>query len=106
MCRPPGGRALPGAPPIHRGHATLNAMAGRLLALLCGPLLCVGLDCLLPSHYADSTGHSVVFSAAARWTVGCIAWMAVWWLSEVVPLAATSLALIVLVTCWVVPRVL
>ncbi len=69
----------------------MNSVTGRLLALLCGPLLCVGLYCLLPSHYVDSAGHSVVFGAAARWTVGCIAWMAVWWLSEVVPLAATSL---------------
>ena len=88
------GRALLRAPWIRRGHAALNSVAGRLFALLCGPLLCVGLYCLyclLPSHYADSAGHSVVFSIAARGIVGCIAWTAVWWLSEVVPLAATSL---------------
>ena len=53
----------------------------RPLPLLAGPLLCVVLVALAPASLSPE---------AAR-VLGIAGWMAVWWLTEAVPLAATSL---------------
>ncbi|MSQ66687.1 MAG: DASS family sodium-coupled anion symporter [Gammaproteobacteria bacterium] len=65
--------------------------ARTLVWLLAGPLLGLVAFSLMPSHYLDSAGGVVVLSFAARSVVGLALWMAVWWLTEVVPLPVTSL---------------
>ena len=52
-----------------------------LLALLLGPALCLGIS--LSSFYPDDT--------RARRMLGIVAWVASWWVSEVIPLPATAL---------------
>ena len=63
--------------------ATASPMSGtrRAVALLAGPLLHLVLYLAAP----ESLGP------AGRHTVGIAGWMALWWITEAVPLAATSL---------------
>lgn len=61
-------------------------MERRRILLGAGPLLAVTSFFLLPS---DMPG-------AARWTAGVALWMALWWVGEVVPLAATALLPVIL----------
>ena len=65
--------------------------ARAVLGLLAGPLLGLLVFNVLPAHYFDATGGEVAFSFAARSVVGLAVWMAVWWLTEIVPLPVTSL---------------
>ena len=58
----------------------------RLLARVAGPLLHLALYLVVPN----------ALGPAARHTVGIAGWMALWWITEVVPLAATSLLPLVL----------
>ncbi len=55
---------------------------GRRIALVAGPLLCV-----IPFIFSAPAG----LSDPAWRLVGLTLWMATWWLSEVIPLAATAL---------------
>jgi sodium-dependent dicarboxylate transporter 2/3/5 len=64
------------------------ARAARVLA---GPLAFALVWLLLPEHFPDAEGTPVVFSSAGRATLAMTAWMAIWWLTEAVPLEATSL---------------
>ena len=52
-----------------------------VLALLTGPVLCLSIS--LSSFYPDDT--------RARKMLGIVAWVASWWVSEVIPLPATAL---------------
>jgi sodium-dependent dicarboxylate transporter 2/3/5 len=62
-----------------------------------GPLAALGLFWLLPGSYFDPGKEAVVpLTEAARATMAAMAWMAVWWLTEAVDIAATSLLPIVL----------
>lgn len=57
------------------------------LALLAGPL--VGVALALLTH--PSAGARGALGAEAACTLGLLAWMAIWWMSEAAPLAVTSL---------------
>jgi sodium-dependent dicarboxylate transporter 2/3/5 len=63
----------------------------RTTALVAGPLAALGCYVLLPQSYVGAAGESVVFTHAARATLAMMVWMAIWWLTEVLPLAATAL---------------
>jgi len=59
--------------------------------VLAGPLAFALAWLLLPGHFPGADGTPVVFSPAGRVTLAMTAWMAIWWLSEAVPLEATAL---------------
>lgn len=51
---------------------------------------------ILPEQYITSAGVSETFSHAARACAAIVLWMAIWWFTEAVPIAVTSLLPIVL----------
>jgi solute carrier family 13 (sodium-dependent dicarboxylate transporter), member 2/3/5 len=61
----------------------------RTLGLLLGPALALAAWLLLPS--GDAAAAGVGLSPAGRATAAVAVWMAVWWLTEAVPLGATAL---------------
>jgi len=63
-------------------------IGGPLLALLC--------YWLLPAEFRDSAGDLVPFAPGGRATLSVMVWMAVWWLTETIDLAATALLPLVL----------
>jgi sodium-dependent dicarboxylate transporter 2/3/5 len=59
--------------------------------LVAGPVL-AGLTYLaLPMSYASVTGDVISFGDAGRATAAVAVWMAVWWISEAIPVYATAL---------------
>jgi len=66
------------------------------LGLWMGPL-CAGLAyALLPDSYPSSSGEPLPFTSAGRATAAVTVWMALWWLSEAIPVYATALLPLVL----------
>lgn len=61
------------------------------IGLAAGPLLALAVFLLLPESYAGVDGQAVAFSPAGRATTGVAVWMAVWWVSESIPVYATAL---------------
>ncbi|MBW2274654.1 MAG: DASS family sodium-coupled anion symporter [Deltaproteobacteria bacterium] len=61
--------------------------AGLLLA----PALAALAYLVLPGSYENAAGETVAFSHAGRVTVGIGVWMAVWWMTEAIPIYATAL---------------
>ncbi|MFQ5877710.1 MAG: SLC13 family permease [Acidobacteriota bacterium] len=59
--------------------------------LLAGPALALGAYLLLPDAYQDGLGRSVPLGHAGRATAAAAVWMAVWWMSEAIPVYATAL---------------
>ena len=60
----------------------------RKTALVLGPCLAVAVFLVLPGQTGPDAGG---LSDAGRATAAIAAWMALWWLTEAVPLAATAL---------------
>lgn len=84
--RQPEGLPEPGASP--------GATAGgswRLAALLAAPLLALAAALALPGSFTGPDGAVETLSPAARATVGMLVWMALWWVTEAVPIEATAL---------------
>jgi sodium-dependent dicarboxylate transporter 2/3/5 len=61
------------------------------LGLLAGPLLALATWALLPDSYLDAQGERIAFGHAGRVTGAITVWMAVWWMTEAIPLYATAL---------------
>jgi sodium-dependent dicarboxylate transporter 2/3/5 len=59
--------------------------------LAAGPLLALLVYSVLPESYLNSEGGTVVFSHAGRATASVGVWMAVWWMTEAIPVYATAL---------------
>jgi sodium-dependent dicarboxylate transporter 2/3/5 len=59
--------------------------------LIAGPALALVTYLTLPDSYVDSTGGTVVFTHAGRATAALAVWMAVWWMTEAIPVFATAL---------------
>lgn len=57
------------------------------MGLLLGPVIGMLVFALLPEAY----GQGVLFPLAGRLTTGVAVWMAIWWLSEAVPIPVTAL---------------
>lgn len=63
----------------------------RSAGFVLGPLLAAAVYGMLPDAYAGPTGAPVAFGAAGRATAAVGAWMAVWWMTEAIPIYATAL---------------
>ncbi|HVS04153.1 MAG TPA: SLC13 family permease, partial [Thermoanaerobaculia bacterium] len=62
------------------------------LGLIAGPAVALLLYLLLPAAAVDpTTGESVPIGDAGRATMAVLGWMAVWWLTEAIDVAATAL---------------
>ena len=72
-----------------RPSAARNLIART--GLFAGPLAALLLWAVLPSTYATVSGETIVFSDAGRATAALAAWMAVWWMTEAIPVYATAL---------------
>ena len=59
--------------------------------LVAGPVLATLTHLALPDSYAGVSGESVPFSSAGRATAAVAVWMAVWWMTEAIPVYATAL---------------
>lgn len=62
-----------------------------LVFLGLGPVLALSVFLLLPEHYSGADGTALQLDVVARAVIGIMAWMALWWLTEPVPLPVTSL---------------
>jgi solute carrier family 13 (sodium-dependent dicarboxylate transporter), member 2/3/5 len=63
----------------------------RLVGLITGPVLAIVVFLILPEQYGGADGDLAALSAAGRATLALLAWMAIWWLTEAIDLAATAL---------------
>jgi sodium-dependent dicarboxylate transporter 2/3/5 len=63
----------------------------RRIALVAGPLAALATYWLLPESYLGAGGESVALTHGARATAGIAVWMALWWMTEALPVYATSL---------------
>ena len=59
--------------------------------LIAGPLIGFFIYLSLPETYVNNESLEVVFSHAGRATAAIAIWMAIWWLSEAIPIYATAL---------------
>ncbi len=66
-------------------------MRTRQLAIIAGPVFAALVFVVLPGDFVDSGGVRTELSVAARGTLGLAAWMALWWLTEAIPVSATAL---------------
>jgi len=74
------------------GHATPDKRhIIQWTGLFAGPLLAAVMYLLLPESYLGPSGETVAFSHAGRMTAAAAAWMAVWWMTEAIPITATAL---------------
>jgi len=64
---------------------------GRWLMRVAGPAAAVAVFHLLPEGYAAASGEWQVLPATARLTASMVAWMAIWWISEAIPVYATAM---------------
>lgn len=64
-------------------------------ALAAGPILAVLAFLLIPDTIADNAGGRLHLGLPGRLTGALVAWMAVWWMTEAIPIYATALLPIV-----------
>ena len=67
------------------------AVVLRRFGLFAGPVLAIVAFVLLPTQYPNAAGGFTEFTHAGRASVALLVWMATWWMTEAVDLAATSL---------------
>ncbi len=72
-------------------HATRLRQVIQLSGLVGGPAGAVILFLLLPERFVDAGGSEAAFTAAGRATLAVMLWLAVWWLTEAIDIAATAL---------------
>jgi len=77
-------------------NVSLNVATGRRMivqriGLISGPVLAAICLFLLPETYLGTTGEVAQLSPAGRATMAMLAWMALWWLTEAVPIYVTAL---------------
>ena len=63
----------------------------RWLVLLAGPLLALGIYLLLPGEYIATDGLPQTLGPGARGAAAMTAWMALWWITDVIPVYVTAL---------------
>ena len=63
----------------------------RRIGLFAGPLLAALAYILLPDVHVDASGSEAVLGHAGRATAALAVWMAVWWMTEAIPVYATAL---------------
>lgn len=82
----------------HESSIEIGAISNKskLIPLILGPLVALLFYFILPEQYITSAGVSETFSHAACACAAIVLWMAIWWFTEAVPIAVTSLLPIVL----------
>ena len=82
----------------HESSIEIGAISNKskLIPLILGPLVALLFYFILPEQYTTSAGVSETFSHAARACAAIVLWMAIWWFTEAVPIAVTSLLPIVI----------
>ena len=65
------------------------------LAIVCGPIAAIIVYIALPQVYVDPRGVHVPLDDMARAALAMAAWMALWWLTEALPVSVTALLPIV-----------
>lgn len=65
--------------------------AWRALSLAAGPLLALASALALPDIYTDPAGDPVALAPGARAVAAMTVWMAVWWITEPIPVYATAM---------------
>jgi len=63
----------------------------RWLTLVAGPLLAVAIYFLLPVEYVSTDGSLRALEPGARGAAAMTGWMALWWITDVIPVYVTSL---------------
>jgi sodium-dependent dicarboxylate transporter 2/3/5 len=63
----------------------------RTIGLVLGPVLALVVSGLMPDSYAGTGGEMIELGAKARITAGLAVWMALWWMTEAIPVYATAL---------------
>ena len=63
----------------------------KVIALLAGPLFGLITYYLLPTEYVSPAGELTQFGHAGRACLGVTVWMAIWWFTEALPIAATAM---------------
>jgi sodium-dependent dicarboxylate transporter 2/3/5 len=61
------------------------------IGLAFGPVLAAIAYGILPDGYTDSAGETAAFTHAGKATAALAVWMAVWWMTEAIPVFATAL---------------
>jgi len=61
------------------------------IGLALGPVAAAAVFAVLPDAYLDASGTSVPLAVGARATAAIAVWMAIWWMTEAIPLYATAL---------------
>ena len=61
------------------------------VGLLAGPLIALAVTGLLPASYPNAEGTVTELGSAGRATLAMLVWMAIWWLTEAIEIAATAL---------------
>jgi sodium-dependent dicarboxylate transporter 2/3/5 len=69
----------------------LHRSTVQWIGLLAAPALALLAYRLLPESYQNSQGQMVPFSHAGRATAAAGVWMAIWWMTEAIPIYATAL---------------
>lgn len=67
------------------------SMKARVISLLIGPLLALVTFYLLPDSYQNAAGKTVAFAYEGKACLAVTVWMAVWWFTEALPIAATAM---------------
>ncbi|MBW2493993.1 MAG: hypothetical protein JRE43_04515, partial [Deltaproteobacteria bacterium] len=74
-----------------KGMPRIERSAVAWSGLFAGPVL-AGLAYLaLPMTYVGVTGDIITFEDAGRATAAVAIWMAIWWMTEAIPVYATAL---------------
>ena len=63
----------------------------RRLGLIAGPLLAAVLYLIIPESIQDLEGGELQLGTAGRVTGAMTGWMAVWWMTEAIPIFVTAL---------------
>jgi solute carrier family 13 (sodium-dependent dicarboxylate transporter), member 2/3/5 len=67
------------------------ATLAKRIGLIAGPVAALLCYLSLPDTYAGTDGREVILSHAARAALAMMVWMALWWMTEAVPIEATAL---------------
>lgn len=63
----------------------------RRIGLFAGPLVALVIFLLMPDQYASIEGETLEIGHATRTIAATVGWMAVWWITEAIPVYATAL---------------
>jgi sodium-dependent dicarboxylate transporter 2/3/5 len=76
--------------------ATRRRHRFQQIGLVMGPILALAVFLVLPEQYVSAAGETAALGTAGRATLAVMVWMATWWLTEAIDIAATALLPLVL----------